>query len=354
MKKLLFVLLMCFSTMAAAFGGNIEKVVFFGDSLTDNGNLYWVSMKIIPKSPPYYNGQFSNGPSWADTVAKELTSKYGLKTENFAVGGANVLFHNPIDGFLPYVFAQEVNHYLLESPFIDRSKILYVIWIGANEYTNIDKPTSPTAVTDKIMSSINKLISHGAKNFMILSLPDLGKTPFGQQDFTVFHDRTLAHNEALFERVNALQESNKDLKIVYFDIYTTFNDILNNIDVYNEKYNTHITDVTNSCWTGGYTLQKNQKNAMKEALKAQLDQAGVKQQLASGAVDSEKLADDILQNPSLNEAYTAGYLYSRGLATPCESPDEHLFWDHIHPSAATHSILAQAFMAKLLEDKFIQ
>lgn len=348
MKKLLLILLMCFSGLATAFSGNIEKVIFFGDSLTDNGNLYWAAMKIIPKSPPYHNGRFSNGPVWSDIVANELTTKYGLKTENFAVGGATVLFHNPADGFLPYVLGQEVNHHILESPFSDRSKTLYIIWIGANEYTSVDHNGSPTAVTDKIKSSINTLISHGAKNFIIMNLPDLSKTPNGGS-----LPLTLEHNEKLLALVNEIKEKNKEIKMSYFDIFNTFNDIFTNTDDYNKKYNKHITDLKNSCWTGGYTLRKDQKNAMRDALISELNQAGAKQKLASGSVDAEKLADNILANPSLKEAYTAGYLYSRGLATPCDNPDEHIFWDHIHPSAAVHDILAQAFMAKLEEEKFI-
>ena len=42
-----------------------------GDSLSDPGNLYAATGGAQPQSPPYYEGRFSNGPVWAETVAKQ-------------------------------------------------------------------------------------------------------------------------------------------------------------------------------------------------------------------------------------------------------------------------------------------
>ena len=46
---------------AAALAGPFTSVIAYGDSLSDNGNLYQVAGR--PPSPPYFNGRFSNGPS---------------------------------------------------------------------------------------------------------------------------------------------------------------------------------------------------------------------------------------------------------------------------------------------------
>jgi hypothetical protein len=52
-----------------------NKIVFFGDSLTDNGNLYSFDFGFLPKSPPYFKGQFSNGFPWSYQVTKYFKEK---------------------------------------------------------------------------------------------------------------------------------------------------------------------------------------------------------------------------------------------------------------------------------------
>ena len=84
MKKmiLLFSLLMCWS--AVGFADRINKVVYFGDSLTDTGNIYMYG-HIMPKSPPYYNGRFSNGPVWSEYLDAAL-SKRNIASDNLSNG----------------------------------------------------------------------------------------------------------------------------------------------------------------------------------------------------------------------------------------------------------------------------
>ena len=91
MKKQFFlILLLCF--FSNVFAEPVQQIIFFGDSLTDDGNLYEASYKIMPKSPTYYLGRFSNGPVWAEKVSEYLQNKYQIQSENFAVGGATVIF----------------------------------------------------------------------------------------------------------------------------------------------------------------------------------------------------------------------------------------------------------------------
>ena len=53
----------------------------FGDSLSDDGNLFDLTGN---PPPPYFEGRFSNGPVWADTAAGAVAGP----TANFAFGGA--------------------------------------------------------------------------------------------------------------------------------------------------------------------------------------------------------------------------------------------------------------------------
>jgi outer membrane lipase/esterase len=63
-------------------------ITFFGDSITDAGNIPRISgIWDDTPSPPYFDGRFSNGPVWADL----LPADFGLDADavrNVAVGGA--------------------------------------------------------------------------------------------------------------------------------------------------------------------------------------------------------------------------------------------------------------------------
>lgn len=60
----------------------VEKIVAFGDSYADDGNLW--QLLGIPPAAVYPNGRFSNGTNFVDTMAQLL----GVPVENFAIGGA--------------------------------------------------------------------------------------------------------------------------------------------------------------------------------------------------------------------------------------------------------------------------
>ena len=47
----------------------ITDLYVFGDSLSDTGNLFALTFGIEPPSPPYFDGRFSDGPVWVETLA---------------------------------------------------------------------------------------------------------------------------------------------------------------------------------------------------------------------------------------------------------------------------------------------
>src|SRR5690242_20274022 len=66
------------SALLALPGGALAQtysgVQAFGDSLTDNGNLFALTRAIqpVPPSPPYFDGRFSNGPVWVEQLMPRL------------------------------------------------------------------------------------------------------------------------------------------------------------------------------------------------------------------------------------------------------------------------------------------
>lgn len=333
MKKWLVLCLFLFCNFA--YAELPKQIVFFGDSLSDNGNLYSTFFKRIPKSPPYYNGRFSNGPTWSDQVAQFYLHKYNIASLNYAVGGATASLHNPFAGFLPYPLSQEISHYLIPRPFAKKDDTLFVIWIGANDYLNgaenVDQAT--TKVVSDIKSSLQKLISKGGKHFVVMNLPDLAKTPIAKTmpNPENMHDLAVQHNQKLAAAVKQLQVANPSIQFVSIDIYTIFDDVLQNVDKYNQKYNLHLKNSTDTCWSGGYTLQRSDA----EALNSELNKAGMTE------------APALLKAPALAEAYKVTKAYGLG-ATPCDQPDDYLFWDAVHPSAAVHQMFGQIVIDELM------
>ncbi len=78
-----------------------ERIVYFGDSLTDSGAFFEIADQVLsipfPSALFGYDGQFSDGDVYAD-IAPELL---GIEVDNFAVGGARALGEAPAI-FLPF------------------------------------------------------------------------------------------------------------------------------------------------------------------------------------------------------------------------------------------------------------
>ncbi len=319
----LFTLL--FSFFQSAHAVQIDKVIVFGDSLSDNGNIYSLTKKfhkiissvpIIPKDPPYYEGRFSNGLVWIDNVASSLN----VPLLNYAYGGS---WAEPLKDsrlMIPFGLGMQVNAYLVRA-VTDRNKgdHLYIIWAGGNDYAegreDIDYATTNTV--NSIESQIDWLTYYGAKNLLILNLPDLSIVPEvttkGPDSVEQVKKLIAMHNSKLAKMVAEMQAKHADAKIIFGDITPYFDDVYSHHDQYN------ITDVTNPCYTGDYSL---------------------KSHIAQVELNAAKGYDiDIIKSPSLRIAYSVSKLQEGGTEA-CAAPDEHMFWDQIHPTRVVHHLIA--------------
>src|SRR5262245_57408042 len=84
-------------------------IVVFGDSLSDAGNFY--EANAYPP-PPYFNGQFSNGPVWATTFSQH----FGFSGAPSSAGGQNYAYAGATTGptgvatTAPSLLAQESSY----------------------------------------------------------------------------------------------------------------------------------------------------------------------------------------------------------------------------------------------------
>jgi len=349
MKKIVafLVLLLSFTSVYAA---KINQIVYFGDSLSDNGNLYKLLLHFLPKSPPYFNGRFSNGPTWSEHVSKYYYDKYSVGTSNYAVGGATAIFHMPTPEFVtPATLEIEVDKYLIDSLFSDRSKSLYVIWIGDNDYM-FDQDADPAAATKKVVDSIEWAISslayYGGKQFLVMNLADSSRTPMVQRDGSPekLHRLVMTHNQKLDASLKRVKTLYPEINLTFLNVYDLFNDFMDNTDKYNQKYNVNINNTTESCWTGGYWL-KNQISEQSLSDEIQQSLRTNKADLPAN-FDAQAMSKFILGSPELAYSYKMSKAYDSG-ALPCANPNEHMFWDSIHPSAVIHMMLSQVVIEML-------
>lgn len=340
MKKY-FLLLFSLLFFSNVFATTIKDVVIFGDSLSDDGNLYRY-LKIIPKSPPYYLGRFSNGPTWAEHIGNYYYQKSFASYSNYAYGGATAILHHPrTDSFIaPVILIEEITSYLSRTEHKDRSKTHFGLWIGANDYLyermeDIDFLT--TKVVQSMMRSVSSILDQGGKRFFIMNLPDLSQIPYAHNNHMEqrLGQLTEMHNRKLEAAVKSLQQKYPNVEITYVDIYSIFLDILKNPDAYNQEYGTHVTNLTDSCWEGD-VLGRERSSLIKTLRENHIDN------VLGKTFSTYELTDMILSNPALSSAYT-----QNNNLEPCANPDDHLFWDDMHPTAVIHQVLGKIMVQML-------
>jgi uncharacterized protein YhjY with autotransporter beta-barrel domain/phospholipase/lecithinase/hemolysin len=182
-------------TAAPASAQRITRVVAFGDSYADDGNLF--ELLGIPRPAPYANGRFSNGTNFVDTISQILQ----VPVDNFAIGGAftgNGNINGPgIPGFVT-----EYSSFLAGGGPAAFPRVtgkfgpndLAVISVGGNDARAYERSLGLTPTTAQIngllagvpaqaatrvteaMTGVNALVGAGARNITFL-VGDVGRLP---------------------------------------------------------------------------------------------------------------------------------------------------------------------------------
>lgn len=228
-KLALAALLTCAATAAHAFP--ISSVVVYGDSLSDNGNLY---KAIGYPPPPYFKGRFSNGP----VAVEQLATAANVPLYDFAYGGATSGIGNYVDGGtqttpgaygLPGMKVELAASKASLSPAA-LSTALFVVWGGANDFFSLGSPDVAAANIDSIVTSLQAL---GAQHILVPGLPDLGLTP-------EFYKNAAA--SGFTAEFNQKLLAGLPKGATYFDTYSLLNAITANPAAYGLK------DVTDPCF----------------------------------------------------------------------------------------------------------
>ena len=172
----------------AAVATDFGKVIVFGDSLSDSGNL----SQVLPGpsiQPPL---RFTTNPGHVaiENVASALGSTLSPSLNggsDYAWGGAGVNNNSPgTPGSVPTLTAQ-VNAYLSAGSADQHA--LYSIWGGANDIfyhatlagggleSSTQAQTNVALAAQQEVKLIGQLQAAGAKNILVFNLPNIGLTP---------------------------------------------------------------------------------------------------------------------------------------------------------------------------------
>ncbi len=265
-------------SLVSAQASAYSALYVFGDSLSDTGNINVVTGGV--PLPPYATGRFSNGPVWVETFAANL----GLTAVNSLSGGTNYAFGGAPTGapFLsssPSLTAQVSGQYLPSHGGAADPNALYVVWGGGNDVRTGD-PAVLTASVPNISNIISTLAAAGATNFLVANLPNIGLTPEAQAGGpAVVAGATflsVTFNGQLIAATAGLRSS-LGVNIIDLDVFSFLNNTIANAGALG------ITNTTGRCYSGP---------------------TGV-----------------------------------GGGGTVCANPNEYVFWDGIHPTAAAHALL---------------
>ena len=251
-----------------------SQIYVFGDSLSDPGNVFRATDGLIPPSPPYFEGRFSNGLVWVEYLAEDLELTPDVET-NFAFGGATTGSTNTILPVLPGL-QQQISGFTSANPTADPDA-LYIVFAGANDYLSAGI-TDPTIPVTNLANAVTSIVEVGAQNILVPNLPPLGELP--RTNNTEFSDAlntlTDLHNSALSVALNNLNQSlDPSVNIVPLDLNAFFSEAIANPASFG------LTNVSNACLTN---------------------------------VD---------------------FLFDTNYDI-CENPNEFLFWDDIHPTTIIH------------------
>jgi phospholipase/lecithinase/hemolysin len=235
------------SMPAVILADPFTSVVVYGDSLSDNGNLFAATGGTIP-GPPNFDGRRSNGP----VAVEQLAAGLGVPLIDFAWDGATTGIGNFADGGTPTSFGafglpgmqtELASTAGLLGPFL--SSGLFVVWGGPDDFLAPSPLDSfPSGVIARGVSDLVGIVATlqglGAQHILVPGIPDLGLTPFFESMGPAF----AAEGSAITDAFNAALVSSLPKGAVYFNAAALLRQMVADPSSFG------FTDVTDPCFNG--------------------------------------------------------------------------------------------------------
>ena len=245
MRRALTLALVLSSLCAVAQATTYSAVVVYGDSLSDNGNLYAATGQ---PGAPYYNGRRSDGP----VAVEQLATLLGAPLVDYAWIGATTGIGNYGDGGTPTSFGT----YTLPGmqtvfaatkptlgPYLNGG--LFIVWGGPDDFLSPSPlDTTPAEIVNRAVGDVLGLVTSlellGAQHILVPGMPDLGLTPY----FQSLGPAGAAEGSALSAAFNAELTAELPAGVAYYDTASLIRAMVANPAAYS------FTDVTDPCYNG--------------------------------------------------------------------------------------------------------
>ncbi|CAF1406977.1 unnamed protein product [Adineta steineri] len=231
-----------------------DTLVIFGDSNSDNGNVYRLTNSKFPPSM-YFQGRFSNSRVWAEYLT-------GFNVSNYAYGGATT-DNNFIQGYVPLgptgvpgVRQQIISYWQnINTNLTDFDRTLYVIWAGGNDYLH-NRTASASSITRSLSNATKDLLMLGAKSIIIFNQPPLQALPLLRYSTaeSILIDLTSQYNTNLSVYITKLQNEYEKSSIKLFDLNALISKVLDSGAPYG------IVNTVDPCWSSQVVNSSNCSN----------------------------------------------------------------------------------------------
>lgn len=285
----------CLLPAAVPADTNYDRLVVFGDSLSDPGNAYVLTgtalkppyTALIPDYPYARGGHhLSDGATWIERLAKKMKLRKSAgpalrvpgKFSNYAVDRSRACTDSPSPSYID--LTTQVGMFLTQfDAASDRS--LYVVFAGGNDVRDalVNPDIGEMILGCALLSlsdNIQTLIAAGARTFLVPNVPNLGLVP-----------------AVALQGPEAQQAATE---VTFF---------------FNMQLDSILTDIE-SAYGGLVTFYR-------------LD-------------TFELLTQTSVEHPELNVTDPCIDVFN---GTVCKDPKKYLFWDGVHPTRTGHKLIAE-------------
>lgn len=246
-----------------------SSLVVFGDSLADSGNnANVIDSQPVPPDPPrtptpigdptfiptlpYATDRYSNGPVWVEQFAASLK----LSALPSVIGGTNYAFGGartgPAGSSFPFSLTDQVQMFFGDSGGVAPGDALYVVAGGGNNARDAaefaasggDPALLIEAFVNDIATILTQLSAAGAKDILLVNVPNIGLTPaiqaLGAGAAAGASAISAGMNAALNGALAALLPT-LPTDVTVFDFFSVFTQVVA------QPGDFGLTDVTSSC-----------------------------------------------------------------------------------------------------------
>jgi outer membrane lipase/esterase len=188
---------------------DLDRLVVFGDSLSDIGNA----------------GRFSNGPVWVEYLAERLGLALAPSARgggNYAVGGARALdLRRQADAFLV-------------APPADLDRALVVVYGGGNDLRATLYGAPPEAtIRDAVRTLagiVEDLAASGARRILVPNMPDVGlaaeAAAQGAERARLATALSRGFNDALAAALDGIAQRHPALRLHRLDVFALHHEVM--------------------------------------------------------------------------------------------------------------------------------